>query len=411
MASGLRRGQGEDRAGAGGSAATGAGTVKRRAVFYLEGYDPRGPSHYHGLYRDEAAKQEPLNGLALTIGPRRKADSITATWTVSSSQTETFYHFLRYDDVMRERWSKTNIALVRDIFNYAWPFTRDGVFLGTYRHAYPFLIFITMAPLLVIMVALLSGLVGLTVGLLLHWAAGLAASSATLFCLLSVRERFEPNLASLWIGRYCSFTSDQGRGRVPVIDQRIKEFAARITHTINAGGMDEVLLIGHSAGAQIAVSVAAEVLRSVGPEKHFSFLTLGNVIGTLALQPTASAFRDDLVAVAKDQRAQWIDITAPSDVLCYPLTDPLAVCGIAMPAQAEPSPKILNAHFPRLFPPNTYKRLKRDFYRMHFQYLMAGEISGDYDFFLITAGSLTLKERYASHASVSNFNRFKRHRG
>ena len=38
----------------------GAAAVKRRAVFYIEGYDPRGPSHYHGLYRDEAAKQAKL---------------------------------------------------------------------------------------------------------------------------------------------------------------------------------------------------------------------------------------------------------------------------------------------------------------------------------------------------------------
>lgn len=384
--------------------------MKRRAVFYLEGYDPRGPSHYHGLYRDEAEKQAKLNGLALSVGPRRKADAVTATWTVTSDQTETLYHFLRYDDVMRERWSKTNIALVRDIWNYAWPFTRDGVFLGTYRFAYPFLIFITMAPLLVIIVCLVSALIGLAVGLLVHWAAGIVTAIAVLLGLFSQRERFEPKLASLWIGRYCSFTSDQGRGRVPVIEERIKAFAARIADTVNKGEMDEVLLIGHSAGAQIAVAVAAEVLRRIGPEQRFSFLTLGNVIGTLALQPSAGAFRADLAAVAADQRAEWIDITAPSDVLCYPLVDPLEVSGMKASARTEPSPKLLNAHFPRLYPPDTYKTLKRDFYRMHFQYLMAGEIAGDYDFFLITAGPLTLKERYAAQASVSNFTRFKRQR-
>ena len=29
--------------------------VSRRTVFYIEGFDPRGPSHYYSIYRDEAA--------------------------------------------------------------------------------------------------------------------------------------------------------------------------------------------------------------------------------------------------------------------------------------------------------------------------------------------------------------------
>ena len=35
----------------------------RRTVFYIEGFDPRGPSHYYSIYRDEAAKQARVNGL------------------------------------------------------------------------------------------------------------------------------------------------------------------------------------------------------------------------------------------------------------------------------------------------------------------------------------------------------------
>jgi hypothetical protein len=38
---------------------------------------------------------------------------------------------------------------------------------------------------------------------------------------------------------------------------------------------------------------------------------------------------------------------------------------------------------------------------------MASELPGDYDFFAITAGPLTLEERYRWHDSVANFNRFR----
>ena len=55
-----------------------AATVARRTVFYIEGYDPRGPSHYHTLYTEEAAKQCAVNGAPLIVGPLRQIDAISA---------------------------------------------------------------------------------------------------------------------------------------------------------------------------------------------------------------------------------------------------------------------------------------------------------------------------------------------
>ena len=39
--------------------------------------------------------------------------------------------------------------------------------------------------------------------------------------------------------------------------------------------------------------------------------------------------------------------------------------------------------------------------------MMASELAGDYDYFAITAGPLTLAERYREHESIDNFNRFR----
>jgi hypothetical protein len=48
--------------------------------------------------------------------------------------------------------------------------------------------------------------------------------------------------------------------------------------------------------------------------------------------------------------------------------------------------------------PETWARLKRRFFRLHFQYLCAFDNPGDYDFFQITAGPLTLARRYRGRA-------------
>ncbi|PKP83835.1 MAG: hypothetical protein CVT80_11685, partial [Alphaproteobacteria bacterium HGW-Alphaproteobacteria-2] len=45
--------------------------------------------------------------------------------------------------------------------------------------------------------------------------------------------------------------------------------------------------------------------------------------------------------------------------------------------------------------PATWARLKRRFFRLHFQYLCAFDRPGDYDYFAITAGPQRLAERFA----------------
>ena len=82
-----------------------------------------------------------------------------------------------------------------------------------------------------------------------------------------------------------------------------------------------------------------------------------------------------------------------SNHLCYALTDPLLASG--MPQAGTNKPKIVSARFVKLFTAETYKRIKRDFHRMHFQYLMAAELPGDYDYFLITAGDRSLADRFS----------------
>ena len=47
-----------------------------------------------------------------------------------------------------------------------------------------------------------------------------------------------------------------------------------------------------------------------------------------------------------------------------------------------------------MFAPAVYDELKRDKRRLHLQYLMAGDLPAEYDYFAITAGPLTLARRY-----------------
>ena len=382
--------------------------VVLRTVFYIEGYDPRGPQHYHRLYRDEAAKQAQVNGLAVTVGARRRIDEVTHAWDVETAGTRTSYRFLRYDDLMRQRWSRGTLAVLGDIVRYSKAFLLRGVFLKTLRISWTMLITILLAPSLLLLALLISLAAGGIVAAFAPWYAGALITACGFIGLVMLRPIIEPRFAAFWLARICAFISDQGSGLVPHMEERIKEFASRIAAEVKRAEADEVLVAGHSVGTHVGVAVCAEVLRLLSDEQRtFSFLTLGHTIPLLGLQPQAHEFRKDLQRVSEDPRITWIDVSAAIDGACFPLTDPVSACGLKQADPDKPSPKIVSARFSKLFTPETYKKLRRDFARAHFQYLMAAELPGDYDYFLITAGDMTLGQRFAHLKSVTGFNRFR----
>jgi hypothetical protein len=188
----------------------------------------------------------------------------------------------------------------------------------------------------------------------------------------------------------------------PELSARMDAFAEHVAAAL-ADEADEVLVIGHSSGAHIAVSVLARLLRAGrvpdgGPA--LSLLTLGEVIPMVSFLPEAGPLRADLALVSRSDQLTWIDVTAPGDGCAFALCDPVAVSGAAGPGKRWPL--VLSAAFTRTLSPARRKALRWRFFRLHFQYLCAFdglEGRGDeYDYFRITAGPKTLGARLGTRA-------------
>ena len=76
------------------------------------------------------------------------------------------------------------------------------------------------------------------------------------------------------------------------------------------------------------------------------------------------------------------------------------VTGVA-PA-AKRWPLIQTAAFTQTLSPERWAALRWRFFRLHFQYLCAFDRPGDYDYFRITAGPLTLAERFRGRKPSSS---------
>ena len=191
------------------------------------------------------------------------------------------------------------------------------------------------------------------------------------------------------------------RGAYPdEIEARLIEWRHRIEAALREN-VDEVLIVGHSSGAQLAVSVVADILRSnrfqeTGPA--LGLLTLGQVIPMVSFLPEARRLRRDLRLLATEEDITWLDVSAPGDGCCFALSDPVSVSGVA-PKSGQKWPIIISAAFTKTLTKETLAALKHRYFRLHFQYLCAFDMPGDYDYFRITAGPRTLRQRFKDRRS------------
>jgi hypothetical protein len=393
--------------------------VHRRCVFYLSGFDPKGAAHYHALYRNEAAAQAAAGGLALQVGARRKQADGNSAWTVHASEdgtpVQTHYEFMRWDQVVRAHWPRNRLSLwasvlVASVFNL-----RHGSLWRMFRMCWPPAVALFIPFVVVCALLLAAPLASAAAG----WGAArvlghpLGAVPAVLLVLLALgifERRMDTRFKMYWLMRSYAFTRQQALGRTPDLEAVLDAHAQRLAQRLATGGDDEVLVVGHSSGAIMAVAVVARALRlraGASGSPTLSLLTLGQCIPLLATLPPAQAFRQELVELGRAPDLHWIDFSAPPDASCFALCDPLREPDVPGSEAAAGRPKLLSPRFAEMFDPEGYRALRRDKFRMHFQYLMASARLVAYDYFRITAGAKTLAERFAQLPSVTDFDRLR----
>jgi hypothetical protein len=250
---------------------------------------------------------------------------------------------------------------------------------------------------LLVVQALIAGLVGWVV-LRLVPAGGfgwvLAAGAG--FAVLEGFRRMDRRLFVYYLMHDYAFTAIAGGAYPTALEERLALFRARVRSAVDSG-VDEVLVVGHSSGVHLAVSVLADLIREGVPERPaLAFLSLGQAVPMASFLPKAQRLRADLAYLSLRDELTWVDVSAPGDGCSFALCDPVAVSGVAPDGQRWPL--VISAAFSQTLSPARWKALKRRFFRLHFQYLCAFDNlsggPGDYDYFRITAGPVTLAERF-----------------
>ena len=384
-------------------------TVRRRVVFYIPGYDPFPPRRYRELYRREAATQSAVSGhvISLARAPSHDGPAWRVTAQIEAADVVADMRVLVWSDLVRASMGQGVAATYLQLLRTVWIYVSNGAIFRVARlrkgptiaALYP--VGMLMGQLLV---ALLSGwmvagvlhpvatLAGPTVGT----AVGALALVLVAGAVLTLFHRIDGRLFAWYLMHDYAHSAQAWGAYPPDLSARLDVFRSRIANAL-AEGADEVLVVGHSSGAHLAVTVLADLIRAgQATDTPLGLLTLGHVVPMVSFLPHATRLRRDLAYLSARNELTWVDVTAPGDGCAFALCDPVAVTGVAPPDKRWPL--VLSAAFTQTLMPATWARLRWRFFRLHFQYLCAFDRPGDYDYFAITAGPKTLSARFAGRA-------------
>jgi len=392
--------------------------VLRRRVFYIPGYDPIHPRRYRELYRKEGAAQAAISGYGITLRP--KNDGGTYGWQVDGQfgpdPVQMTCEVLVWSDIVRDSMSNTIPATYLQLLRTAWVYIGSGALARLMRlrkgpviaALYPVVFLLAqlglalLAGWLVIRLTSvgldLSGWNNSLAGTVVQFGAWLAAAGAGWSVLRWFRAR-DGRFFAYYLMHDYAFSAHLRGANPPALEDRMQTFGEAVAAALQEP-VDEVLVVGHSSGAHLAVSVLADLIRAGrvpqdGPD--LAFLSLGQVVPMLSFLPDAQRLRADLQYLSESDALTWVDVTAPGDGCAFALCDPVSVSGVAR--QGKRWPLVLSAAFTQTLSPARWKELRWRFFRLHFQYLCAFDRPGDYDYFAITAGPVPLAARYHGRAA------------
>ena len=390
--------------------------VERRHVIYVPGYDPEAETRYRMLFVRELIRYAKRFGLPeRTISPVEKvADPWGLRWNVGVAgeawRTTTTFEVLRWDDIVHRDFARPlPLAIVMLFVGLAYTLV-TGMMVRIWRLDWKFG-GVTIYPAIMILLSLglslgagwaAATLLSLAVSVpsWLGWALGLAVAIGVFQLMRPLGDRwFVWHLTQDWI-----FNCQHGSRLRPDYEARVNRFAERVVEIARAGDADEILMVGHSSGAVMGVEVMARALEldpTIGVGRaQVALLTMGSCLPLVALNPRAKGCREGITRIVGAPNVLWVEYQAPQDWLNFAGFSPVRDLRLRSRPEACFNPVIRSPMFREIVAPKTYDSILFKPFRLHFQFLMANDQAGEYDYIMMVTGPLSLAERVARGGHV-----------
>jgi pimeloyl-ACP methyl ester carboxylesterase len=383
------------------------GRVRRRHVLYVEGYDPRGAEVYYQQFQRSCDRFRKAWSVELTLDPFEIDSDDFAHWSLATRsarwQVATRYDFLRLERHIRATMFGPTLRVIARGLGWLIDDLVSGTMWRIFRSSWRFGVHLLSIQALLLIWLALAAAIGVGAAFLVSnlWQSpafaivgGVVAAAATLFALRPLAHRwYVSQITSCWatLRRF-------GRGRPTWLDDTIEAGARHLVAAAAANDTDELVLVGHSTGSVIAAAIMARAL-ALDPDlgrrgTRLVLLTLGAVMPAVALHPAAQRMRDIIKRLAAEPTVAWIECQSRKDVMNFDGFNP--VDGVGVHVEKRCNPLLWSIRFKEMVSPQYYQRLRWNFFRMHFQYINAGDRPTAHDYMLLIAGPVPVAD-WAKH--------------
>lgn len=388
--------------------------IKRRHIVYVQGYDPRGLAQYYRMFRTELRKFLALYGLKADVTrPGLSDDNARARWMISTEgddwKVETTYDFLRWEDVIARDFARPSWWVVGNSLLVLGNMIFSGILCRFFRAQWRFALFVIYPFVVFFAQIAVSVLAGYAVSRFVanagiaHDLARLAGAIVALALFALLVKFTERRTFMLYLMNDIISTYQFGAGRRKDWDARMRLFAEHLVEVTRECDADELIVIGHSSGSFLAVTVLAQALEldpELGRRKpRVRLLTLGSNFPIVGFVRRAAWFRDQLRQLAIEPGIDWIDYQSRKDVMNFFGFDPIAGHGID-PGELRRNPTVAIMSVRHMIDPAIYSKFRWRFFRVHFQFIMANDRPDPYDFFMMLCGPIDLVSRVGAPADA-----------
>ena len=367
--------------------------VTKRLVFHIGGYDPITPpaSAQRRFVREIERFQRTWSVKAIVQGLRESTDQ--TQWNVTTIGpdwlVETDYHLVRWDDVI-DAFSRRSIGSriplgILAFLDFVLAGTLWRYLLTNWGYAvfflYPFVMFgllIAAAFLIGVVAFKISGSIPIPIG---GGLLGFAAVLAGPWRWLHLADLFDD-----WI-----FSREYIRSENLNVEQKLDRLAAEFVAAASNSAADEILVIGHSLGAVLAVDLIDRALKldaTLGSGKNpVTFITVGSSILKIGLHRGARRFRAMMERVARSPAIFWGDYQARIDLLNFYDSRPMTEMGLSTENEAT----VRLVEIGQMLDRDMYRRIRLHFFRLHCQFVSGNDRRASYDYFMLICGPVSAK--------------------
>jgi hypothetical protein len=370
-----------------------AATIRSRLVLIFPGFEKTTPASQLDRLRHCANKTGEIWKFGferLSVEAPDKASHVVSESKAAGANwhTETRTVLFSWNDIIEDYESEPHPnGFLRNMPKFL-AFFGDGTVRRYWQASLRYFLF-TIFPLLLIAIFLIG------TGLLSWYVAGLglsgigrtiAAFTLTIFLTLVLCKWPGERMYLLLTINDWGFARDMVNRVNPRIEQRYRDFAAKLAEEIKASKHDEIVISGHSFGAVWAVAALALALEAdpkLIAEKRVTFLALGSSLLKIALAPGAQFLRDWTRRVMEEPTLFWHEIQTKDDLIAFYKADPFEVLGIS---GMKAGVRIDRIRYKQAMKKARYKKMRRSAYDTHRQYILYQDVRVPFDYIMRICG-------------------------